>query len=158
MSKNFVTVERFKDELKGVNGCIDELFSKYDKLSDRLDVCKDAININSDGCQELESTVNELSKRLEKAEKAIREYRAQAVRTNDKSGTAIAVVLSITALVALIAIGNQLDKLELRVLANERNKTTGSCKCEKPVDKPFCADQNDGENKPASEDNAKEGK
>ena len=115
-NKSFVTFNKFEERLSAIHNAIDE-------LDERIDICKEAININSDGSQELQKQLADLTKRMDRYERALRSCQANTASVKDHGTAAlIGVVLGVTSLLAIYAIGSKVDQLELDIEKHKREE------------------------------------
>ena len=168
MSK-FITTEEFKDGLNGIKGNlknavsdINDLFHMHDDLASKIDTLKEAININADGCQDLENEISSLSGRLDKCERSLRDVKTSlSAIDNQNGGTGIVIFLIAgAAIVGFLYLVSELDKLEKRI-----NMLPGAKKAEEAnawetfqKDEPVCdkCDESTPDSAEAASENGKE--
>ena len=115
-NKSFVTFNKFEERLSAIHNAIDE-------LDERIDICKEAININSDGSQDLQKQLTELTKRMDRYERSLRSCQSNMASVKDHgTAAAVGVVLGVTALLAIYAIGSKVDQLELDIEKHKREE------------------------------------
>ena len=150
MSNKFVTFDQFKAEIKSLKHDIQDLVNQHnsivrgnwdelDEVKENLNVVKEAVNINSDGCQELEARVNALSERVEKLQKAARGLRVD-VDAKTSNGAGVALLVGLGGILAFCWIMAEIDKLSKRIEVFE--ETRKRVEAQKKEAEPFCSEGN----------------